>query len=341
LSDVFLNDLGLPRPHISLDVGSGDHGMQTARVLERFECALKDGQPDLVIVVGDVNSTLACAIAAAKVTYPDGRRPQIAHVEAGLRSFDRTMPEEINRVLTDAISDFLFITEEEALRNLLREGIPPDRVYFVGNVMIDTLRQQSARAVRMSFWRTMGLKSREYALLTIHRPSNVDDVEALTNIVDTMIELSIRLPLVCPLHPRTKKQLEAARLLQRLSRYERIRLTAPLGYIEFLSLMSQARLVLTDSGGVQEETTVLGIPCLTLRQTTERPVTITKGTNKLVGTDRATVLRAVDDVLEEGETHHLIPDLWDGRAAKRICEILETSFSAAILAQAVVREYRV
>jgi UDP-N-acetylglucosamine 2-epimerase (non-hydrolysing) len=251
------------------------------------------------------------------------------------------MPEEINRVLTDAISDFLFITEEGALRNLLNEGIPACRIFFVGNVMIDTLRQQSARAAEMSFWKTMDLESREYALLTIHRPSNVDDVADLTNIVDIVIELSSRLPVVFPLHPRTRKQLEAARLLEGLSRHERIHMTGPLGYIEFLSLMSQARLVLTDSGGVQEETTVLGVPCLTLRPSTERPVTITKGTNRLVGTDRGAVLRAVADALEEGERQHPIPDLWDGRAAERICEILERTFSPALLAAGVVGQYRV
>jgi UDP-N-acetylglucosamine 2-epimerase (non-hydrolysing) len=325
LSDVFFRDLGLPQPHISLDVGSGRHGAQTARVLERFEAEITKIQPALVIVVGDVNSTLGCALAAAKMVYAGGGRPLLAHVEAGLRSFDRSMPEEVNRVLTDAISDYLFITEESARENLLREGIPPERIFFVGNVMIDTLLQQAARARREAVWKSFEVPPRGYALVTIHRPSNVDDTDGLANVTQIVSDLSEKLPVIFPVHPRTTAKLQEFRLLDRLVSNRRVRLTGPLAYIEFLSLMSEARLVITDSGGVQEETTVLGVPCLTLRTNTERPVTVTQGTNTLVGTERHTVLKNVNDILMGRRRESRIPDLWDGAAAVRICKILTES----------------
>lgn len=323
LSDVFFRDLGLPAPGITLEVGSGSHGVQTARVLERFEKAVVEGQPDLVIVVGDVNSTIACALAAGKVVYSSGHRPRVAHVEAGLRSFDRSMPEEINRVLTDAISDFLFTTEESANRNLAREGIPANRVFFVGNVMIDTLLEQADRTAALRVWETLGLKERAYAVLTLHRPSNVDDPKSLTTLVETLRRVGTKIPVVFPAHPRTVNRLHDFGLRETIRDDDGLWLRSPMGYLEFLSLMSRARLVLTDSGGIQEETTILGIPCLTLRENTERPATVTQGTNTLVGTDSQKILDAIERILAGGVKPAGVPELWDGKAAQRIVQVLE------------------
>lgn len=321
LSGVFFRELGLPDPEIRLDVGSGSHGVQTARVLERFENALVDREPDLVVVVGDVNSTMACALAATKTEYRSGRRPRVAHVEAGLRSFDRTMPEEINRVVTDALSDFLFTSEESANLNLSREGIPAEKIFFVGNVMIDTLLDQARRASALKAWETFGLEEREYAVLTLHRPSNVDDSAVLTDLMGTLDEVGQRIPIIFPAHPRTIARAREFRI--DVPPRSGLRLTEALGYVEFLSLMGSARLVLTDSGGIQEETTVLGIPCLTLRENTERPATITQGTNRLVGRDRNRILEAVGHILD-GEVRRVqVPELWDGKAATRIVKNLE------------------
>ena len=321
LSDVFFRDLDLPRPDVSLDVGSGSHGAQTARILERFEAVLAERQPDVVVVFGDINSTVACALATAKMVYPSGRRPRTAHVEAGLRSFDRAMPEEVNRVLTDAISDLLFITEESAAENLAREGVAADKVHFVGNAMIDTLLAQVDRAASLRAWDALGLARGAYAVVTLHRPSNVDDPTTLSDLVATLREVAARIPVVFPAHPRT-----AARLGQlgvEADASGGLRRIAPLGYLQFLSLMSAARLVLTDSGGIQEETTILGIPCLTLRENTERPVTVRMGTNRLVGRDRRRILEAVEDIMAgPGRPRH-VPELWDGKAADRIAMILE------------------
>lgn len=323
LSDVFFRDLDLPRPDITLEVGSGSHGAQTARILERFEKALVEGEPDLVIVVGDVNSTIACTLAAAKTVYPSGRRPRVAHVEAGLRSFDRTMPEEINRILTDAISDFLFTTEESANINLAHEGIPEDRVFFVGNVMIDTLLQQTHRAVALRAWEALGLNDQGYAVLTLHRPSNVDNSKTLKNLIETLYEVATKIPVVFPVHPRTSSCLSDFGIGASMRDNGSVRFTSPMSYVEFLSLMKHSRLVLTDSGGIQEETTILGIPCLTLRKNTERPVTLTQGTNTLVGTDPLKILGAVDRILAGEVKHANAPELWDGNAAQRIVQVLE------------------
>lgn len=323
LSDVFFRDLDLPTPQIALGVKAGTHGAQTGRVLERFEQELLTHQPDLVMVVGDVNSTVACALAAVKLQYPDGRRPQVAHVEAGLRSFDRTMPEEINRLVTDAMSDYLFTTEPSAASNLRREGVPDDRIFFAGNVMIDTLRAQSSRARALRAWDAFGLTAGSYAVVTVHRPSNVDSPESLRRVVQMVRAVSARLPTVFPAHPRTARQLEQLHLAEELVRTDNLFYTGPLGYHQFLGLMSEARLVVTDSGGIQEETTVLGIPCLTLRDNTERPITLTEGTNRLVGSDPAAVLAAVDDVLAGTAREHRVPELWDGSAAERIATTLD------------------
>jgi len=328
LSESFFRDLDLPPPDVHLEVGSGSHAQQTARVLERFEEQLQERQPDLVIVVGDVNSTIACSIATAKMVYPDGRRPRVAHVEAGLRSFDRTMPEEINRLLTDSISDYLFITEPSAEENLRREGVPAAKVFFVGNVMIDTLLNQVERAAALAAWTDLGLEERQYGVVTLHRPSNVDDAESLAAILDVLLEAAERLPLVFPVHPRTAHRLREFALEQQASGPgRRLRLLEPLGYLEFLSLLSRARVVLTDSDGIQEETPILGIPCITLRDNTERPVTITEGTNRLVGTDRTKILAGVDAALAADAGIAARPRLWDGQAAGRIVAALEAAFA--------------
>jgi UDP-N-acetylglucosamine 2-epimerase (non-hydrolysing) len=316
MSDQFLEQLGIPEPDLHLGVGSGSHAEQTAQVMTALEPALAKLRPDLVLVVGDVNSTLAAALVAAKANIP------IAHVEAGLRSFDRAMPEEVNRIVTDVLSDYLFVTEKSGLENLRREGIPDERVFFVGNVMIDTLFRHRARAESLDMPGRSGVVPGEYALATLHRPSNVDDPALLAGYLGVFEEVAARLPILFPLHPRTAKALERHGLLERLRAVPNVMLLEPQGYLEFLGLTSQARLVLTDSGGVQEETTALGIPCLTLRENTERPITVTEGTNRLVGTDPAVILAAVAEVLGGGSGEPRRPEFWDGRAAERIIDIL-------------------
>jgi UDP-N-acetylglucosamine 2-epimerase (non-hydrolysing) len=325
LSGVFFEDLGLPQPHVNLSAGSGSHAAQTARVLERFERALIEYQPSLVIVVGDVNSTLACALATAKTVYPSGARPRLAHVEAGLRSFDRAMPEEVNRALTDILSDFLFTTEDSANANLQREGIPNDRIFFVGNVMIDSLLRQAKHAAELRKWEAFGLSSAGYAVLTLHRPSNVDDPTTFASLLETLSEAAHRLPIIFPVHPRTTARIKEFGF-EPLLRSGQFRRVPPLGYLDFLSLVSHARLVLTDSGGIQEETTVLGIPCITLRESTERPVTLTLGTNTLAGTDRVKILTAIDHILDGSRPLVQRPPLWDGNAAERIAAVLDKAF---------------
>ncbi len=318
MATAFFQDLCLPEPDISLSVGSGSHATQTARILERFEPELYEHEPDLVVVVGDVNSTIACALAAAKVVYPDGRRPKVAHVEAGLRSFDRTMPEEINRILCDAISDFLFVTEEAAIGHLESQGVDPSRIFFVGNVMIDTLRQQSAIADAMAMWTRFGHTELSYAVATLHRPSNVDDDETLEALMRSLSDVSVMLPIVFPVHPRTRARLEGLAF----PIPETLQLCEPLRYVEFLSLVMRARFVLTDSGGIQEETTCLGVPCLTLRENTERPVTVSHGTNRVIGTRCEAILEEVRQTLRRPMPGAVTPPLWDGSAATRIVAIL-------------------
>ncbi|MFQ5925848.1 MAG: non-hydrolyzing UDP-N-acetylglucosamine 2-epimerase [Terriglobia bacterium] len=325
LSAVFFRDLEIPRPDVNLEVGSASHAVQTAEVMKRFEPVVERFRPDVVVVVGDVNSTLACALTASKFGV------RVAHVEAGLRSFDRSMPEEINRLLTDALSDFLFATEASAVRNLRREGISARKIHLVGNIMVDALRRFLPRARRSGVLRKLGLGGNErgragvdYVVLTLHRPANVDHPRTLAHILRAVARLAEHCPVIFPIHPRTRKQARAAGLAA-LLRGPGMRAIAPLGYLEFLHLMSQARLVLTDSGGVQEETTALGIPCLTLRENTERPVTVTQGTNRIVGTDPARIWRAGVAVLTRRGVPGCLPRLWDGKTAPRIVTILRTA----------------
>lgn len=316
MSELFFRELEIPAPDHYLGVGSGTHAQQTAQVMVRLEPLFKELRPDLVLVVGDVNSTLAAALVASKLGI------LLAHVEAGLRSFDRSMPEEVNRIVTDALSDLLFTTERGAMENLRREGIAEEKVHFVGNVMIDTLLRHRERAEELDVPGSFGVPPGAYAVVTLHRPSNVDTPEALAGMVDVVAGVAERLPVVFPVHPRTRSRLADAGLLARLEAEPAVRLTEPLGYLEFLGLLAGARIVLTDSGGVQEETTILGVPCLTLRENTERPVTITHGTNRLVGTDPARILAAVDETLAAPRPEGRRPELWDGRAAERIVDTL-------------------
>jgi len=316
LSDIFFRQMGIPAPHINLEVGSGSHAVQTAEVLKRIEPVLVEHKPDLVLVVGDVNSTIAASLAAVKLGI------RVAHVEAGLRSFDRSMPEEINRVLTDALADYLFVTEEDAIEHLLREGRPREVIYFVGNVMIDSLRQFLPLAQRSTIGDKLDLKDGpnwlRFAVLTLHRPSNVDSSEKLTQLLGAIDSVAKEVPVIFPVHPRTQQRLtEAGR-----AHHTNLCMIPPVGYLDFLCLLSNATLVLTDSGGVQEETTALGVPCLTLRENTERLITISRGTNLLVGTDPTRIMPATKDILVgKGKTGR-IPELWDGHAAERIVDIL-------------------
>ena len=316
MSRIFFEDLKIPEPDFFLGVGSGSHAQQTARVMVEFEKALEKEQPDLVVVVGDVNSTLACALVAAKLLIP------VAHVEAGLRSFDRTMPEEINRILTDHLSEYLFTTSADADANLLREGIPAAKIHLTGNVMIDTLRKSEPLARGRNAAGVLGLKRGGYAVLTLHRPSNVDDPEAFALILNGLEEIQARLPIVFPIHPRSRKRIAEFGLDRRIERLGQLKLCAPLGYLTFLSLMLDARFVMTDSGGIQEETTALGIPCLTLREGTERPVTVEVGTNIIVGPQPERIVAEAMRLLDGHRRQGGIPPLWDGRAAGRIVEIL-------------------
>jgi UDP-N-acetylglucosamine 2-epimerase (non-hydrolysing) len=407
MSEAFFRDLNLPKPDIYLEVGSGSHAIQTAEILRRFEPVLLEHQPDVVIVVGDVNSTVACALVASKMIYPvpndhrlstiNDRRPLIAHVEAGLRSFDRTMPEEINRLLTDGISDFLFTTEESANENLKREGIPEGRIYFVGNTMIDTLLKHKEIAQKSNILNRLGLlinsqqqetKTQKpatdnqqpaigsqilpYAVLTLHRPSNVDDDKTFKNILEALLEVSKHMPIIFPVHPRTINRIrefgfenyfdfpsqplilspqskavrrDSTRLQPQNSKAAEslasnlqplacgLHCVEPLGYLAFLCLMSNSKLVLTDSGGMQEETTVLGIPCITLRENTERPITVTHGTNVVVGVNKRLIIeeslkKIGENILPNNPITHSPkhPPLWDGRAGQRIINILTNQF---------------
>lgn len=316
MSELFFKQLGIPEPDINLGVGSASHAVQTAEIMTRFEQTVLQRKPDWVVVVGDVNSTIACALVATKLGV------RVAHVEAGLRSFDRSMPEEINRVLTDAISDLLFVTEPSGVENLRREGVPGERVHLVGNVMIDTLLANRERAAASTILQDLGLRRRGYDLVTLHRPSNVDDRAALGPILDALLEVAGDRDVVFPIHPRTRKNLAAFGFEERIGRQSRIRLIEPQGYLDFLKLMSDAHAVLTDSGGVQEETTILGVPCLTLRHNTERPITLTEGTNRLVAPTKQGILDALAAVDGTAGAAPRMPTLWDGRAAERIRDVL-------------------
>ncbi len=318
MNESFFKDLGIPAPNINLEVGSSSHAVQTAEIMRRFEPVLDAEQPAAILVVGDVNSTIACALVAAKKGVP------VVHVEAGLRSYDRGMPEEINRVLTDQISDLLFTTERGALENLQREGIDPERVHFVGNVMIDSLMRSLEKATPSSdTLPSAGLNTPEarYALLTLHRPSNVDDADVLAQLLETFRDIADRLPIVFPMHPRTRARIESAGLQGQLE-HPGLHLLPPINYLAMLGLMRDARMVLTDSGGIQEETTALGVPCITLRNNTERPITSDEGTNVIVGQDPQRILDAVDEVLRTGGKAGRVPEYWDGNAAERIVRVL-------------------
>jgi len=322
MNDRIFADLALPLPDINLEVGSASHAVQTAEIMRRFEPVLDAQQPACVLVVGDVNSTLACSLVAAKKGVP------VVHVEAGLRSFDRAMPEEINRVLTDQLADLLYTTERTAAENLAREGIDPTRVHFVGNVMIDSLLANRRRAPSPAeALRSAGAPASfvedpsGYGVVTLHRPSNVDRAETLSQAITILRDVGERLPLVCALHPRTQQNIERFNLGHLLDS-ARLVVLPPLGYLDMLGLMASAKLVLTDSGGMQEETTALGIPCLTMRENTERPITVEEGTNTIVGRDRSRTLALVDEILRTGGKRGRVPELWDGHAAERIAEYL-------------------
>src|SRR5216117_94575 len=308
MSDVFFRDLGIPVPDVHLGVGSGSHAEQTARIMVEFEKVCFAEKPDLVLVVGDVNSTMASTIVAAKLLIP------VAHVEAGLRSFDRTMPEEINRLVTDALASLLFTTSRDADENLKRQGVDASKIFFVGNVMIDTLlkHREKAAAIPME-------KPKEYALVTLHRPSNVDDPKILGPILEALEQISKTMPVLFPIHPRTRKRVGDLGLS-----LDGIRTMDPLGYLEFLNLESTASVVLTDSGGLQEETTILGVPCLTLRNNTERPVTIDHGTNIMVGPDKTRILEAFRRIMNGDWKPAGPPEYWDGHAAERIVRVIES-----------------
>ena len=320
MSESFFRDLEIPEPDVNLGVGSGSHGEQTAQVLVAIEKLLIERKPDVVLVVGDVNSTVAATLAAVKLHIP------VAHVEAGLRSWDRSMPEEINRVLTDAVSDWLFTTEPSAETNLLREGVPGEKIHFVGNVMIDTLLAHRERARHLDTLERLGLKARGYAVLTLHRPSNVDSPDQLRRLFGVLSRLGDRLPVVFPVHPRTANAIKNNLQGERLN----LHMTEPLGYLEFLRLLMDAQMVLTDSGGIQEETTALGVPCLTLRASTERPVTVSEGTNTIVGTDPKAIEVAIEKQLASPSESGRRPALWDGQAAVRIVDILERDLRSRI-----------
>jgi UDP-N-acetylglucosamine 2-epimerase (non-hydrolysing) len=342
MSDLFFNDLDLPKPNLFLGVGSGSHSAQTAKVMEGFEQVILAEKPNVVVVVGDVNSTVACALVTKKTSCSAGACgsdfiPKLAHVEAGLRSFDRSMPEEINRILTDSIADYLFTTEESANQNLKQEGVPDNKIHFVGNVMIDTLLRHRAKARESTILNDLQLydagQVRPYSILTLHRPANVDNARTFSRMVESFLDVSRHMPIIFPAHPRTLKQIQEADLGDYFVDHfmdgpdpwdsrVRIRIVPPLGYLDFLQLMSHAKVVLTDSGGVQEETTILRVPCITLRENTERPVTLKCGSNVLVGADPAKIIAEFTRVLHEAPRESSIPPYWDGQAARRIVQIL-------------------
>lgn len=317
MSHLFFEELNIPKPDMNLEVGSGSHAVQTAEVMKRFEPVVQEFQPDYVLVVGDVNSTIACGLVAVKLGV------KLIHVEAGLRSFDRTMPEEINRVLTDSISDLLFVTEQSGVDNLKKEGVDSDKIHLVGNVMIDTLLANREKAEQSSILGQLGLEKKKYSIITLHRPSNVDSQDGLEKIIASFEVIQNDLKLVFPIHPRTKKNIEGSPLQSRVEAMQNLILLEPVGYLDFLKLTANAALVLTDSGGIQEETTILGVPCITLRNNTERPITITEGTNRLVKLTTQDILKAYNELKTSNfNVFGKIPQMWDGKAADRIAEVI-------------------
>lgn len=316
MSKIFFQDLRLPKPDIYLGVGSGTHAVQTAKIMLAFEEVCFQEKPDLVIVVGDVNSTAACSLVAAKLGI------QVAHVEAGLRSFDRSMPEEINRVITDSLSDYLFVSEKSGTENLKKEGIDSRKVHFVGNIMIDSLKTNLTRINEASILQKLNLYTGDYCVLTLHRPKNVDSSRSLAEIYTILKSTAEHIKIIYPIHPRTRKMIETHLFLEKFSNLKNLIMLDPLGYIEFLKLIKESRLVLTDSGGIQEETTFLNIPCLTMRENTERPVTIQEGTNILVGRNGEKISWNLKNILQGKKKKSTIPKYWDGKTAERILQIL-------------------
>ncbi|MBN2511710.1 MAG: UDP-N-acetylglucosamine 2-epimerase (non-hydrolyzing) [Sedimentisphaerales bacterium] len=317
MSKLFFDELNIPKPDVNLEVGSGSHAVQTAEVMKRFEPVVLNYKPDYVLVVGDVNSTIACGLVAVKLGV------KLIHVEAGLRSFDRTMPEEINRILTDSISDLLFVTEQSGVDNLKYEGINSDKVHLVGNVMIDTLLANRQKAEQSDILEQLKVEKKKYAVITLHRPSNVDDLGNLEKILTAFEVIEKDLKLVFPIHPRTKKNIEGSVLQTRVSAMSNLILLEPVGYLDFLKLTANAAIVITDSGGIQEETTILGVPCMTLRENTERPITCTEGTNKLVHVETQDILKHYRETKANAfESKGKIPRYWDGKAAERIVKVI-------------------
>ncbi|MDD5766726.1 MAG: UDP-N-acetylglucosamine 2-epimerase (non-hydrolyzing) [Candidatus Marinimicrobia bacterium] len=317
MSHIFFKELELPQPDIFLGVGSGLHGEQTGKIMISYEKEVLKDKPDVILVAGDVNSTAACSLVAAKLHI------KVGHVEAGLRSRDRSMPEEINRIVTDGISDYLFTTSRDADDNLQQEGIPKEKIFFVGNTMIDSLNYYLPKAGEEKYrFNDKRILKRGYILVTLHRPSNVDSAETMKGLLETFATIQNRMPIIFPLHPRTQKMLATFGMDKQLAQMPNLIITEPLGYLEFLSLQKDAFLLLTDSGGIQEETTVLGIPCLTMRENTERPITVWEGTNELVGNDPKRILERTLAIIDGEKKTGKIPDLWDGHAAERIVEIL-------------------
>lgn len=323
MSGLFFRELEIPLPDANLGVGGGSHAVATAETMKAFERVCVDQKPDVVLVVGDVNGTLACALVAVKLGIPT------VHVEAGLRSGDRTMPEEINRIVVDSIADVLFCTEKSGVKHLANEGIPSERVFLVGNVMIDSLLRNKTKADALPTLETLGLEPKKYATLTLHRPRLVDDADALTGVLGALEEIAADMPIVFPIHPRTRNRLTEFGLADRVERMANLRLVEPLGYLEFLKLNANAFVVLTDSGGLQEETTALRVPCLTLRENTERPITCEIGTNRLVGLDPVAILAAYRELKSGTVKIGKIPKFWDGRTAERIADVLAEIFDAS------------
>lgn len=316
MSKVFFDDLGMPKPDIYLGIGSGSHAYQTATVMMEFEKICNEKSPSMVVVVGDVNSTVACSIVCAKLGVP------CAHVEAGLRSFDREMPEEINRILTDSVADLLLTPSPDGDENLRAEGVAEKRIVRVGNVMIDSLYSNLERAKESRILTELGVKG-NYAILTLHRPSNVDDKENFAGILGALEAIGKEIQLIFPIHPRTEKMAKSFGMFERLEAIPNIVITGPVGYLDFVALMASSTLVLTDSGGLQEETTALGIPCITLRENTERPITVTEGTNTIVGCDPSLIMKTAFESLAGNGKAGRIPELWDGKTAERIADVLQ------------------
>jgi len=316
MSEVFFRDLNIPNPDIYLNVGSASHAVQVAKIMIEFERVLLSEKPDLVVVVGDVNSTLACSLVAAKLGV------KVAHVEAGLRSFDRTMPEEINRQVTDSLSEYLFVSEASGLKNLKREGANPKKVFFVGNIMIDTLSVNMSKIDSSDILKCSSLEKKSYGVITLHRPSNVDNKESLKEILNIFQEITRKIKLVYPVHPRSINSMQYHNLLKEFQKLPNLSMIEPLGYLDFVKLVKESRFVLTDSGGIQEEATVLKVPCLTMRENTERPVTISQGTNFLVGRDERKILSCTQKILSNKIKKGRIPKYWDGKTASRIIQII-------------------